>query len=77
MYIHEAVAEAVKINGFMTRRSFNGCVFVRPTDTPDRCILYSCLKGQAPGPRWQPGAGDLLADDWIAVTEIVTKGEST
>ena len=67
MYIHEAVAEAIRIDGYIARPEFLTGLRIKPTDLPERCILTS--KGKAPCPRWQPGARDLLADDWTVTKE--------
>lgn len=67
MYIHEAVALAVKTGGYMTRPFFAEALHIEPTNLPERCILHA--KGRAPCPRWQPGAEDLTADDWMVTKE--------
>lgn len=62
MTIQEATAKAMEQGRAITRRSWKGHAFVRPTNTPDCCFLFG--SGEAPGPRWNPKAGDLMADDW-------------
>lgn len=66
MYIHEAVAEAVRIDGYITRHECS-VVRIKPTNSAACCILTS--EGKAPCPRWQPGARDLMADDWTVTKE--------
>ena len=66
MYIHEAVAEAIKRKCYIARKAWGeGYRFrVEPTDTPDCCICHSqAMRNPARG--WQPTAEDILADDWI------------
>jgi len=68
MYIHEAILAAKKDNGRITRREFRDYIQIEPTDSKEGFILHG--KKQAPGPRWQPSAKDLLADDWEVTTEV-------
>ena len=46
MYIHEAVALAVKTGGYMTRPFFAEALHIEPTNLPERCILHA--KGKSP-----------------------------
>lgn len=62
MYIHEAVAEAVRIDGYIARHECS-VVRIKPTNSADGCILTA--EGRAPCTRWQPWAKDLMADDWV------------
>ena len=66
MYIHEAVAEAVRIGGYLVHPEFE-TLLIKPTDSSDRCILRA--KGKAPCPRWQTGARDLMSDRWTVTKE--------
>ena len=68
MNIQKAVKKAMQIDGFITREPLRGCVQIKPGKyLPDCCVCYA--KGQAPRPRWQPMAEDLMADDWQVTTE--------
>ena len=66
MNIAEA-AKACKGYGWIARRSWYGHMRVCPTNEPECCIIQA--KGQAPCPRWEPQAEDLVADDWEVATE--------
>ena len=67
MNIQKAVKEAVKIGGYIARREWAGALQLQPMDSPECCICSA--KGRAPCPRWQPGAKDLMAEDWEVTTE--------
>lgn len=66
MNIAEAVKKAQEINGYIANENFNG-VFIKPTDTLDRCILCMTPDKQRRG--WQPGAAELISDEWNVFTE--------
>lgn len=74
MYIHEAVAEALECNAYITRKSWShvtnkpcdAAVKILPTDTPDGCIIESVTR-KNPCYGWRPGAEDLTANDWIVL----------
>lgn len=68
MDIKRATEQALHRGCWMTRPEFHG-VAVEPSNTARRCILHKA--GRAPGPRWQPDAEDLTADDW----ELLEKWE--
>ena len=70
MNIQAAVKRAMESGGLIVRPQWNGCVHIKPTNGPECCICYG--KEQAPCPRWQPQAEDLLADDWEVTTEKLT-----
>lgn len=68
MYIHEAINETTDKQPFITRNEWkkeapNADLKVRPTDTPDCCIIQSKLS-KSPCRGWQPTERDLMADDW-------------
>ena len=67
MNIQKAVEEAMKIDGFIVSPRWKGLVHIKPTNSQNGCILYG--EGQAPGPRWQPRAKELMANDWEVTTE--------
>ena len=68
MDIHEAAAQAVSTGRFIRRTGeFWAMLKIKPTDTPDCCIVICEDKKQAPGPRWHPQGEDLLAEDWMVV----------
>lgn len=68
MDIKRATEQALHRGCWMTRPEFHG-VAVEPSNTARCCILHKA--GRAPGPRWQPDAEDLTADDW----ELLEKWE--
>ena len=68
MDIKRATEQALHRGCWMTRPEFHG-VAVEPSNTARCCILHKA--GRAPGPRWQPDAEDLTADDW----ELLEKRE--
>lgn len=68
MYIHEAVKKAVEMNGYITgTKHFKNQVFIKPTDTSKRCICFLNKNHSRRG--WEPGASDLMSDDWDVVSE--------
>lgn len=68
MFIHEATALAVSSGRFIRRAdSFWAGMKIKPTDTPDCCVIVHENKRQASRPRWEPQAEDLLAGDWLVV----------
>lgn len=62
MNIQKAVQKAAEAEGLITRPLWCGCLHIKPTNDPECCVMYG--KGQAPCPRWQPKAEDLMANDW-------------
>lgn len=68
MYIHEAVAKAVEINGYIKGGyCADFPAFVKPTNTTDCCMVF--LNPDESCPRWQPRASELMSDKWYVVTE--------
>lgn len=67
MNIQKAITAAMAIDALITRTAWKGHLHIKPTNWPECCILRA--KGRAPGPRWQPKAEDLMADDWEVTTE--------
>lgn len=67
MELSEAARTAVEKGYAITRASWPDGLFVWPTNGPECCIISA--KGQAPCPRWQPLAEDLIAKDWGIVKE--------
>ena len=70
MYIHEAVEEAEKIDGSITGGFSEGTenvLFLKPTDTSERCILFIDEKHSCRG--WEPRASELSSDKWQVVTK--------
>ena len=70
MYIQRAIREAMQCGGRITRSAFRDVIQIEPPDSAQGFILHA--EGVAPGARWQPGAKDLLADDWEVTTEVWT-----
>ena len=70
MNIQKATIAAIAIDGLMTRTPWKGHLHIKPTDWPECCLVQA--KEQAPCPRWQPKAEDLMADDWEVTTEELT-----
>lgn len=68
MYIHEAIPLAMAKGKFMRRATsdFWSATEFEPTDGVDGIIVH-CKLNPAPCPRWQPGAEDLMANDWVLV----------
>ena len=76
MYIHEAVEKAVKENGRITRSSARrpeSDIYseITPTNSYDTCLITVLNNGKPrkTAGRWNPTADDLMADDWIVITE--------
>lgn len=75
MFIYEAAAQAMAQGRRMQRRNgaFWRTLRVRPTNTPDCCLIEMSQEAQRvkgprkPAPHWNPSAEDLLADDWEVV----------
>ena len=67
MYIHEAVSLAMAKGKHIRRTTPEiwDSVTAEPTNDPEGIILHA--EGQRPGPRWEPRAEDLMADDWVLV----------
>ena len=83
MTITEALKARGKENGhFITRVSWNEeyayymqptkwptsdtTIYLVPTSSPD-CIMIQSWYEDHPCRRWQPTAGDLMAEDWVVV----------
>lgn len=66
MLISEAVKEAMKTGGKITRKKFRGHTF-EPTNTPDGIIIFSPRTERSPSKWWHPCADDLMAEDWKVV----------
>lgn len=66
MLISEAVKEAIKTGGKITRKDFQGHLF-KPTNTPDGVIILAPKSKKPHSKRWQPCADDLMAEDWEVV----------
>lgn len=76
MYIHEAVEKAVKEKGRITRSSARrpeSDIYseITPTNSYDTCLITVLHDGKPrkTAGRWNPTADDLMADDWIVITE--------
>lgn len=71
MRIHEAVKEAMRINGIIFRKSARrpeSEVFavIKPSNSYETCQLIICKYGRVEraARSWNPTADDLTADDW-------------
>lgn len=62
------ITEAIKqsMSGRIRRLSWPADLRVEPSDTPECCWIHG--KENA-APRWEPQKDDLIADDWVPVTE--------
>ena len=67
MYIQRAIRIAMKSGCRIIRPWFRESVQIEPTNSDEGFILHGI--DQAPCPRWQPKAEDLLADDWEVTKE--------
>lgn len=67
MLINEAVKKALQTGGCITRENafWGESIKVKPTNTPDCCVVFKENKAVCPG--WQPQAKDLIADDWTVL----------
>ena len=66
MYIREAIRKAQSDKKYVARKPMVEIgIKIQPTNGPDCCVISK--KGKSPAPRWQPGAEDLMADDWCVV----------
>lgn len=79
MQISEAVKKAVETGGYITggfAGAFKDCVFIKPTDGPNCCII--CLTKNRMRRGWQPSASDLMSDSWQVVSpeEFLTLSSS-
>lgn len=70
VFIQEAIRKAMECGGRITCPDYREIIQIEPTDSDEGFILHG--KEQAPGPRWQPRAKDLLADDWEVTKEVWT-----
>lgn len=74
MNIYDAIKARTADKPFITRRSWTEeygpwaiyGIRILPTNTPSGCMMQSRLRGteKTPASRWQPVAGDLVAEDW-------------
>ena len=73
MYIHEAATKAFEDGKYITRRPSDpetcwAYTKLEPTNGVECVIVHnSKFRHQAPTPRWQPRAEDLIAGDWEVV----------
>ena len=67
MNIQEATTKAMEIDGYIVGGLHTDKLFVKPTNTVDRC--YLCVDKNHSRRGWQPRASDLISNDWEAVTE--------
>lgn len=74
MNIQEATKKALESGKYITREGLAGeigRIRIKPTDTPDCCIVLISDPRKIPsarvGKRWNPQAEDLMADNWIVV----------
>lgn len=74
MNIQEAARLAVETGALIARPTWKGHVHMWPTGGPDCRICYG--KGKAPGPRWQPQAEDLMADDWEVTFDVLDQEQA-
>lgn len=69
MFIHEAVKEALKTDGWITRQGVE--IFknlaIKPTNTGFNCVVKARLTREHPC--WNPSAEDLMADDWVVLSK--------
>ena len=67
MKISEAAKKAIVEGKYIARKGspFLEMVKIKPTNTPDCCVLYS--EGKAPCRGWEPQAEDLTSDCWDVV----------
>lgn len=66
MLISEAVKEAMKTGGKITREEYRRYK-LEPTNTPDGFIIFSPKSESSFSKWWKPCAVDLIADDWEVV----------
>lgn len=74
MFIHEAIKARTADKPFITRKSWieeygswgRYGIKILPTSTPSGCMIQTKYRGteKVPVNRWEPAAGDLVADDW-------------
>ena len=67
MYIHDATKLALEENKFITRESWDGNWILKPTNTTKCCVVIPLFGDGKSGPRWNPNADDLIANDWKVV----------
>lgn len=66
MNIQTAVAVAMALGKRISRPGWPTAI--EPTNTDACCIIHMKDGSQLPGPRWNPTAVDLVADDWTIVS---------
>ena len=67
MYIHEAVKAALEKGCLITFRGDEDVEVIKPTNTQLGCIGCNPADGTPIIPRWQPGADELMRDDYVLV----------
>ena len=66
MNIQTAVAVAMSLGRHISRPGWPTAI--EPTNTDACCIIHMKDGSKLPGPRWNPTAEDLVADDWMVVS---------
>ena len=77
MFIHEAVKQAMEIDGCIIRNKIEqGRHFhptrIKPTNSYATCIIFTWVENTDKSDRcknWNPTADDLMADDWEVTKE--------
>lgn len=69
MNITEAAKKALETNGFICRQDECKFIRIKPTTSPDCCVVYS-NGGERSAVRWNPDAIDLTANDWQVVNNL-------
>ena len=72
MYIHEAIAKAVKEEKYIERKKFeNETAYrklkIKPTNSSAHCMAYTFDQNEIEVhhcKNWNPSAEDLMANDW-------------
>lgn len=69
MLIHEAVMKATETNNHITREALKKYVslWIKPTNSAFGCIISG--NGKIATSHWSPTAEDLIATDWLVVTQ--------
>ena len=69
MNIQDAVKMAIETNSCITCTTafWHGRIKIKPTDTPDCCMVIHLEKNTPPVCGWQPQAQHLISNDWIVV----------
>ena len=69
MNIAEAAKKALETNGFICRQDECKFIRIKPTTSPDCCVVYS-NGGERSAVRWNPDVLDLIADDWQVIDNL-------